>query len=98
MSSLTGCQESWCGWQFCGRQEVQKVPKLQSVEGNFGEDVLDFLELLFKGVFLSCEGVEEVFGTALTFKVFSVVILLDVLYFSDFILVEILDKVFFLSV
>jgi hypothetical protein len=54
--------------------------------------------LLFKGVLPSCEGVEEVFGTALTFEVFSVVILLDVLYFPDFILVEILDKVFILSV
>lgn len=53
--------------------------------------------MLFKGVFPSCEGVEEVFGAALTLEVFSVVILLDVLYFPDFILVEILLKVFLLS-
>ncbi len=75
-----------------------QVPELQSAEGHFGEDVFNFLELLFKGAFSSCERVEEVFGDALTFEVFSVVILFDVLDFPDFIIIEVLDKEFFLSI
>jgi hypothetical protein len=72
------------------------IPKLQRMKCNFSEYVLNFIELLFEGVFFSGQGVEYVLAGTLTFEVFIVVIFFDIFYFLDLIFIKVLCQILLL--
>ena len=74
-----------------------KAPEFYGTESYFGKDILDFLELLFEGVFSPLQLLEQVFAAAFALEVLAVVIFLDIFYLLDFILVKVFHQVFFLT-
>lgn len=73
------------------------VPEINGAKGNFGQDVLNFLELLLKGVFPSGQYIEQIFTAILILETFAIVVFFNIFDFLDLIFIVIFVEILLLA-